>query len=109
MNHITLIYSPFPSADAAKHTATALLQQRLVACANILPAGQSLYHWEGGIACEEETVLLLKTSPEKANAAAEALHALHPYDVPAIITLENAAILPDYAAWLQDAVQEPQN
>ena len=108
-NTLRIIYSPFPTVQQAKDAATALLTKRLIACANILPASQYLYHWEGEIACEEEYVLLAKTTPDKADAARDALHALHPYDVPAILTFANAVILPDYADWLDKTLNEPQN
>jgi periplasmic divalent cation tolerance protein len=95
-----ILYSPFPTEEAAADAAKTLLEQRLIACANILSGAMSLYHWEGRIADTREAILLAKTLPEQSPHAARALKSLHPYDIPAIITLSDASILPDYAAWV---------
>ena len=42
-----LIWCPFPDAPSAAATAKLLLDERLVACANILPAMLSLFEWNG--------------------------------------------------------------
>lgn len=95
-----LFYSPFPSVEAAEKAARALLEQKLVACCNILPAGASLYWWEGAITRATECILLAKTVPALATKASETLAALHPYTCPAILTLPADANAP-YAAWVK--------
>jgi periplasmic divalent cation tolerance protein len=97
-----LIYSPFPSPEAAQAAAHTLLTERCVACCNILPATQAHYWWEGALTQATETVLLCKTTPEKLAVARARIEALHPYDCPAILTLPaeaNAA----FAGWAASA------
>ncbi len=96
---VTILYSPFPSQDSAALAAHALLKAGHVACCNILPAGQSVYPWQGRIETTSEVILLAKTSPAKAPDAAAALATLHPYECPAILTWAASANAP-YADWL---------
>ncbi len=42
-----LIYSTFPSPEAAEAVGRELVERRLAACVNILPGMTSIYRWEG--------------------------------------------------------------
>lgn len=97
---LTLLYSPFPTLEAARAAATSLLEARVVACCNLLPIAESLYWWEGKLAANPEVALLAKTTHERAPEAARMLEALHPYDTPAILRYE-AASNEAFAAWAQ--------
>lgn len=79
-----MIWSPFGSAKQARDAAGVLLQERLVACANILPEVQSIFSYEGEIQSESEIGVLFKTHGNLLNAATVRLAELHPYDTPAI-------------------------
>jgi periplasmic divalent cation tolerance protein len=96
---ITLIYCPFPSAESARDVATTLLNEHLVACCNLSPVGESLYRWEGILTSTPEIYLLCKTTPAQAGAATVRIATLHPYECPAILTVEAAANTP-FATWL---------
>lgn len=86
MDAVTL-YSTWPSRESAEAAARALLEQRLIACANILPGAVSLFRWEGEIQVESEAVMFAKTSAERAPAARDAMLQLHPYSLPSIAAL----------------------
>lgn len=77
-----------------------LLDRRLVACGTILPAARSLYRWEGRIADESETVILLKTRSAVLQALEQAFAELHPYKVPELLALPAASGLEKYVAWI---------
>lgn len=83
-----ILYTTWPGGEAAAQAARTLLDERLIACANILPAGRSIFRWEGRIEDGPETVALFKTSAERAGEARDRLTALHPYDEPCILALE---------------------
>lgn len=91
MESIILLYVPYPSRDIARGAATSLLTARLVACCNILPAGESLYWWQGAITQAEEVILLAKTTAAHAAAATAHIAAHHPYQSPAILSLPATA------------------
>lgn len=97
-----LLYTTWPSAEPARSAAATLLDERLIACANILGASTSVYRWQGEVQEEAETVALFKTSAGRARAARDRLSALHPYEEPCIIALdvERAASAPGFLAWV---------
>jgi periplasmic divalent cation tolerance protein len=78
----------------------ALLARRLVACGTMLRDARSLYRWEGRIADEAETVILLKTRASHVPALEAAFRDLHPYEVPELLALSPTAGLAEYVAWI---------
>src|SRR5205823_5802937 len=52
----------------ARALVTALLADRLIACGTLLPAGRSLYRWQGKTTEEAEVVVLLKTDQSQWDA-----------------------------------------
>lgn len=95
-----LVWCPFPDADTARAAAKSLLDERLVACANIFPAIQSLFDWQGERGEGTETGMLLKTDAALLDRAIARLAALHPYAEPAILGWRCDAATPGTAAWL---------
>ena len=79
-----LIWCPFPDEASARAAAAALLDERLIACANLMPGMQSLFAWRGTRDEGRETGALFKTAAERLDAAMRRLAALHPYESPAI-------------------------
>lgn len=79
-----LIWCPFSDAESAEAVASALLDERLIACANLLPAVRSLYRWNGERGESAEVGVLMKTRADLLDAAVARLESLHPYDAPAI-------------------------
>ena len=82
---IWLLYSTFPERDKAFSAARALLDERLVACANVSAEMTSLYRWEGTLQQEPEVSFIAKTGKDKVEAAVARLKELHPYALPAIL------------------------
>lgn len=99
-----ILYTTFPSHEAAANAGRILVEQRLAGCINVLPAMTSIYVWQGKTETAEEAVLLAKMPGAAFAAAADAVHKLHPYDTPAILALPVAALNTPYLNWLSDAV-----
>ncbi|MFD2263085.1 divalent-cation tolerance protein CutA [Lacibacterium aquatile] len=97
---VTLIYAVLPDVDAARAIAGTLVEERLIACANILPGTTSIYRWEGEICEAQEVVMICKTSADQAVAARDRLAALHPYDVPAILELPTSGGHFPFQSWV---------
>lgn len=89
-----------PDEAVARELAHALLEERLVACVNILPGMQAMYWWRGKIEAAGECVLLLKTSTQRWAALKARLPQLHPYEVPELVALEIADGLEPYLGWV---------
>ena len=88
----------------ARALARELVEQRLVACVNIIDRLQSIYRWEGKVAEDGEQLLVMKTIEERVAALKEALFARHPYDVPEFLVLPIERIEGPYREWLLEAV-----
>jgi periplasmic divalent cation tolerance protein len=95
-----LIWCPFPDAASAAAIADALLDEGLVACANILPGITSHYVWNGERGSGEEVGTLFKTNAAVLAAATARLAELHPYDEPAIVGWHCDAAASGTVAWL---------
>ncbi len=80
-----LIWCPFPDHESAIMASNSLLDEGLVACANILPAMVSLFSWQGNRSEANETGVLLKSNGAVLRQAIARLEQLHPYDEPAIL------------------------
>jgi periplasmic divalent cation tolerance protein len=96
-----LVWCPFPDRESAREAATALLDENLIACANILGAIESLFVWQGKQSSGEEIGVLFKTVPGVSERAVSRLGELHPYDTPAIIGWDCAVVHPLTANWLE--------
>jgi periplasmic divalent cation tolerance protein len=99
---IMLLYSPFPSPQAARDAARTLLTEKLVACCNVVPAVESHYWWKGTLTQSSEVVLWCKTSQQHASLAAARLEAIHPYECPAIVLLSGQANQA-FAIWVKES------
>ena len=99
-----LIWCPFGSEDDAARIASQLLDEGLVACANILPGVRSLYLWQGERGESRECGVLFKTDAALLDTAIVRLTEIHPYDTPAITGWRTDAAAPATAAWLGDLV-----
>lgn len=97
------IYITNENEVEAQKIADALMEQRLIACANLFPI-QSVYWWQGAIQKEGEWVALVKTVGENWQAVQDLVEQLHPYEVPCMMKTEvsaNAA----YEQWIRNSVK----
>ena len=81
---IGFVRTTFADAATAEEAARALLEDRLIACANVSAPLRSVYRWNGAIETGGEVALLCKTRAVLLDAAADRLRALHPFETPAI-------------------------
>lgn len=88
------------SRDEAERIAAALIDERLAACVQILPA-TSVYRWEGKMERTEEHVLHIKTRAGLADRVEAKIRALHSYKVPELLMLAVAGGSADYFAWMK--------
>ena len=79
-----LIWCPFPHEAAAREATGVMLDERLVACGNLLPGMQSLFAWQGARDESTECGAVFKTTAALLGTAMRRLSELHPYDTPAI-------------------------
>jgi periplasmic divalent cation tolerance protein len=98
-----LIYVTAPSLEIAEQIARALVEEKHIACANILGEIRAIYRWENQLAEADEVALLLKTTRAQEAAVIQRVKALHPYNNPAILTLPVLGGSPEFLDWIQVA------
>ena len=99
-----IVLSTFADAETARGAARTMVEERLAACANIVPQIESIYHWQGKIESNAEVLVIFKTTRDRYPAFEQRLRALHPYEVPEIVAIELAAGLPAYLEWIGASV-----
>ena len=99
---ILLALSTFPDAETARKISNQLVTEKFAACANILPAVESIYRWKEKIESGNETLVLFKLSENRQSAFQEKLCSLHPYEVPEIIFVPISSGLPEYLHWVTE-------
>jgi periplasmic divalent cation tolerance protein len=100
-----LIYCTVENIIEARKIANLLLEEKLVACVNVLPSIESIYRWKGKIETNHETILFIKTVDEKIPYAIQRIHELHSYDVPEIIVLPIVDGLNEYFDFVRQETQ----
>ena len=84
---VVAIYSTTSNVDNAKKIARALVEEKLVACVNIIPKIESIYRWQDKIEEDSECVIFAKTTDENVDESIEKIRQMHPYEVPDIVVL----------------------
>ena len=89
------------TADVAP-LARALVEERLAACVNVLPAMESFFRWEGAVQRDDERQIVIKTSPARLEELQARLRTLHPYELPEMLVLP-AGGSDQYLAWVRES------
>ena len=99
--HITVLVTT-SSREEAEKIAKILLEERLVACANIIGPMHSLFWWQGKIDIAQEHLILMKTRKDLFGKVSERVKTLHSYQVPEIIATPIIEGSKDYLKWLDE-------
>jgi periplasmic divalent cation tolerance protein len=99
---VLLALSTFPDTETARRISQELIQGEFAACANVLPAVESIYRWKGNIENGTEALVFFKLSEDRRTAFQEKMRSLHPYEVPEIIFVPLAGGLPEYLRWVTE-------
>ena len=106
MTDICLVLVTAPSLEKAAEIGRVLVEERLAACANLVPGMRSIYRWEGRVQEDEpEVLMLLKTSTERFEALRARVVALHPYQCPEVLQLGVDAGHTPYLDWVMGSVR----
>ena len=97
---VVLVLTNVPERHLAEQLANTLVESRLAACVNVLSPVTSVYRWDGKVAREAETPLLIKTSSARYAALELAIRERHPDELPEIIALPVQGGLTAYLNWV---------
>jgi len=98
-----IAFSTFPDAETARKISRELVNSALVACANIMPAAESIYYWKEKIETSVESLVIFKLPAARYSEFESRLRALHPYDVPEVVRLNIAGGSADYLRWIGES------
>jgi periplasmic divalent cation tolerance protein len=105
---VRIVMTTVASPEEAARLGRALVEERLAACATLLPAVHSIYHWKDQVESSAECLLLLKTAFDCLPALETRLHELHSYQTPEFLVLAVEAVSHPYLAWLRASLREPE-
>ena len=91
--------------DEAAAIGRALVEERLAACGNVVPAVRSIYRWEGKVQDDAEALLILKSARDRFEALRARVLALHPYEVPEVIAFPVEAGHLPYLEWISGSTR----
>ena len=100
-----MVLTTAATAEEARRLGRALVEERLAACATLVPGGESIYRWEGHIETATETLLVLKTSAEKIEMLEARLKDLHSYETPEFLVLEVEGGSRAYLDWIETSLR----
>ncbi len=99
-----IVMTTVVSPEEGSRLGRTLVEERLAACATLLPPVHSVYRWQGRIESSAETMLLLKTALDQLPALEARLEELHSYQTPEFLVLEIEAGNCSYLKWLRASV-----
>lgn len=97
--HIVVLVTAKNVREANK-IAAQLVQDKLVACANIVEGVRSIFWWQGKVDKAREVLLILKSEKSRFSKIVTAVKKLHSYEVPEIIALPIIDGNSDYLSWI---------
>ncbi len=98
--HVVLAQTTVPDLMLAKYMAHQLVEDGIVACANLAQSSLSMYMWQGELQGDEEITLTFKTTVARLPELADRLRAQHPYDLPELIILPVVGGFTAYLDWV---------
>jgi periplasmic divalent cation tolerance protein len=100
---VLIAFCTFPDADVARKIVREIVDLRLAACGNVLPQMRSIYRWQGKVESADEVLAIFKLGAQRYREFETKLRALHPYDVPEIISYKIDNGLPEYLRWVTES------
>lgn len=102
---IYLLSTTFNKKDDAERIVESLLEQELIACAQLSGPITSMYRWKGQVEKEQEYKLEVKTLEKHFGKVKEVILSLHPYDTPELLGAKTASCNEQYLAWMNEVIQ----
>ncbi len=101
---VVMVFCTCGTQEEAIRIATAVVEERLAACVNVVPGIESIYRWQGAVERASELLLLIKTTEAQLDALRDRIQALHSYDTPEVVAVPVVGGSEKYIAWLRQQV-----
>lgn len=99
---LALYYAVFPDVGTAERICRQLIEEKRLACANLLPAHQAIYPWKGQVESSTEIPAILKGDSSRHADLETRYLELHPYEVPCLIRLSVDGVNAEYGHWVRE-------
>jgi periplasmic divalent cation tolerance protein len=103
VTEFVIVLTTLPLESDAEKFASLLVEEKLAACVNILPAMRSVYRWKDAIERSDERQLVIKTVRARVIDLEARIRQLHPYEVPEFVVLPIDSGSPAYLSWISDS------
>ena len=101
------IYVTAPNRQEARNIARRLVNDSLLACANVYGEIDSIYRWQGDVCEETEAAIFGKTTADRLEDIKALLPTIHSYECPCLVTGKINDGLPSFLAWISEQVRPP--
>lgn len=85
-------------------TVDALLEDRLIACANIHSNVESRYHWKGSVDSCTEYEVQMKTRAKHWESIANYIRKHSSYETPALMAVPLENVIDSYEKWMEEEI-----
>jgi periplasmic divalent cation tolerance protein len=102
-NAALIAFCTFPNAETAREIVREIVELRLAACGNVLPQVHSIYRWQGKVESSDESLAVFKLATDRYAEFETTLRALHPFEVPEIVSFSIEKGLPAYLQWITES------
>lgn len=100
LNDYIIILVTAKDKQQAEDISRQLVEERLIACANIVSPVKSFFHWMGKTDCEEECLLIMKSRVDLFREVEECVKRLHSYEVPEVLAIPLVGGSKAYLDWM---------
>ncbi|MEM2136898.1 MAG: divalent-cation tolerance protein CutA [Candidatus Methanomethylicia archaeon] len=105
MSEYIVILVTTPNINEAEKIVNTLLEEKMIACANIISGLKSKFWWKNKIEETEETLIIIKTEKRLFNEINEKIKQLHSYTVPEIIAIPIVYGNKAYLEWISECLK----
>ena len=102
----SMVYITASGVEEAKKIAKTLLNERIVACANIILGMESIFWWEGSLEEDVESILLVKTRSELVDKVIDRVEEIHSYQTPCALEIQIKKGSQNYLDWLDNSLEK---
>ncbi|MGV8074025.1 MAG: divalent-cation tolerance protein CutA [Syntrophobacteraceae bacterium] len=106
MSNVSVVFVTAGKPEEASSMGCILVEEKLIACVNIIPGIRSIYYWKGAICNDEECLMIMKTRTALIPVLKERIRELHSYEIPEIIAVPVQQGLPEYLDWVLENTLE---
>ena len=104
MTHFCEIHWTSGSIDEARKVSRYLVQERLVACAQIIPWIEAIFMWNNQLETAQESKVVFKTLKSHFKQIEEIIRANCTYEVPEILCFEIVEGNSGYMNWMTESI-----